>query len=99
MNRMYRPSRALVLMALTALTALGSAVAQTDPAPAADPLNTPQCRAARTRLDVATTAAVGRHEASQRALKAARERVARVCFGQPADNTAAAVQGRAVHRP
>lgn len=83
---MHLALRALFLLGLMAL---GSAMAQTDASPAADPLNTPQCRAARTRLDVATTAAVGRHEPSRRALQVARERVAQACFGQAADTAAA----------
>lgn len=75
----YMMFRLVLSLALAA--GFGGAAAQ-----AADPLNTPQCRAARTRLDVATAAATGRSDASARALQAARERVANTCFGRAADS-------------
>jgi len=75
-------SRPLLLTILPlALLAVGA------PAQEPDALNTPECRAARTRLDVATAAADGR-PGGLRALQAARERAARACFGQPADSAA-----------
>lgn len=69
-----------LLLCLPLAAGFGSVAAQ-----AGDPLNTPECRAARTRLDVATAAATGRSEASARALQAARERVATVCLGRPGE--------------
>lgn len=69
-----------LLLCLPLAAGFGSVAAQ-----AGDPLNTPECRAARTRLDVATAAATGRSEAGARALKAARERVATVCLGRPGE--------------
>lgn len=69
------------LLWLVLATAAGAASAQP-----ADPLKTPECRAARTRLDVAMTAAVGRSGPSARALQAARTRVARVCFDREPDS-------------
>lgn len=89
---LHRVSRVMLCLPLAA--GLGGAAAQ-----AGDPLNTPECRAARTRLDVATAAATGRSDASARALQAARERAATACFGRPGDVTRDLTQGLGTRAP
>jgi hypothetical protein len=83
-----------LLLCLPLVAGFGSVAAQ-----AGDPLNTAECRAARTRLDVATAAVTGRSEASARALQAARERVAMVCLGRPGEVVRELPDGSGVRAP
>ncbi len=85
----------LVLPVVLSALAAGAA----GPDQAVDLMNTPECRAARTRLDVVTAAADGRHPSGIRALQSARERAARACFGRPADSAAVAPPGDDLRAP
>jgi len=70
---------AMLLAALPAAAQTGSA----PPAPAA--IDSVECRTARAQLDTATAAATGRSDATAAALRSARERAARDCFGRGGD--------------
>lgn len=83
-----------LVFGLSLVTGLGGA-----PAQAADPLDSPQCRAARTRLDVATAGATGRSDANAQALQAAREHAATACFGRAGDVTRDLAHGSGTRAP